>query len=451
VVFKVGKSDQAQAAVMSHTASLVGSHAVSSAFLERNGFGQANSIPVFLETLKLLHLHGPLDGYRVSSMSCSGGEASIIADSAEKRKVFFPDLSEAQKAPLQEALGPLVAIANPLDYHTYCWGNREVMEATYLSMTSIGFDMNYLILDFPHPTRCDDWEWHIAVDAFDKALKDNQAKGAFVVGMAENISEEYTDSYSERGIVSFYGIDEALQATEIAADIGGAWKQEPADPVMQLAATGDNRTTLDEASAKRSLSEAGVPIPAGERVDSVEAALEHASALGFPVVLKALGIAHKTELNAVRLNLSSAQEIRQAADELFALSDQLYLEVMKPSLVELIVGVTRDQQFGLVLTIGSGGILVELLKDAKTLLIPAPHDAIEAAVRSLRSAPLLEGYRGRPPADIGATVDAILAVQQYAISHANSLIELDVNPLLIGTQGEGVFAADALIVLQEQE
>ena len=96
-----------------------------------------------------------------------------------------------------------MAIANPLDYHTYCWGNREVMEATYLSMTAIGFDMNYLILDFPHPTRCDDWEWHIAVDAFEKALKENQAKGAFVVGMAENIPEDYTDNYSERGIVSF--------------------------------------------------------------------------------------------------------------------------------------------------------------------------------------------------------------------------------------------------------
>jgi acyl-CoA synthetase (NDP forming) len=384
-------------------------------------------------------------------MSCSGGEASIIADSALKRKVFFPELSEAQKKPLQEALGPLVAIANPLDYHTYCWGNREVMEATYSSMTAIGFDMNYLILDFPHPTRCDDWEWHIAVDAFEKALKENQAKGAFVVGMAENILEEYTDNYSERGIVSFYGIDEALQATEIAADIGSAWKHEPADPVMQLAATGGNRTTLDEASAKQDLSESGVPIPAGERVDSIEAALEFAAELGYPVVLKALGIAHKTEHHAVRLKLSCAEEIEQAAGELFALSDQLYLEAMKPSLAELIVGVTRDQQFGLVLTIGSGGILVELLKDAKTLLIPARRDEIEAAVAGLRSAPLLEGYRGKPPADINATVDAILAIQQYAISHANSLIELDVNPLLIGAQGEGVFAADALIVLQEQE
>ena len=451
LVYKVGKSEQAQAAAMSHTASLVGSHAVSSAFLQRNGFGQVDSIPVFLETLKLLHLHGPLEGYRVSSMSCSGGEASIIADSAAKRKVYFPDLDAEHVASLQAALGPLVAIANPLDYHTYSWGNREVMEATYSSMVSIGFDMNYLILDFPHPTRCDDWEWHIAVDAFEAALKEHNAKGAFVVGMAENIPEDYTNNYSERGIVSFYGIDEALQATEIAADIGIAWQHALPDPVMQLAATGDGRTILDEARAKRDLSELGVPVPAGARVDSVAGAVELATTLGYPVVLKVLGIAHKTEHDAVRLNLATAEEIKQAATELFKLGDQLYLEAMQPALAELIVGVTRDQQFGLVLTIGRGGILVELLKDAQTLLIPAQGDEIEAAVRSLRSAPLLNGYRGKPAADIEATVAAILAIQEYAISQSDSLIELDVNPLLIGAQGEGVFAADALIVLEEQE
>ncbi len=449
VVYKVGKSEQAQIAALSHTASLVGSHTVSSAFLQRNGFGQADSIPVFLETLKLLHLHGPLEGYRVSSMSCSGGEASIIADSADRHKVYFPDLSESQKAPLQEALGPLVTIANPLDYHTYSWGNREVMEAAYSSMASIGFDMNYLILDFPHPTRCDDWEWHIAVDAFETALKVNQAKGAFVVGMPENIPENYTENYSARGIVSFYGIDEALQATGIAADIGVAWKHELPDPVLQLAETSGNKITLDEASAKQDLSAAGVPIPAGEPVDSIEAAQELASRLGYPVVLKALGMAHKTEHNAVRLNLSTREEVKKAATELFKLSDKLYLETMKPALVELIVGVTRDPQFGLVLTIGSGGILVELLKDSKTLLIPAQRDEIATAVSGLKSAPLLEGYRGKPAADIATTVDAILAIQEYAISHSNSLVELDVNPLLIGAQGEGVFAADALIVLEE--
>ena len=117
--------------------------------------------------------------------------------------------------------------------------------------------------------------------------------------------------------------------------------------------------------------------------------------------MKALGIAHKTEHNAVRLGLKTADEVEQAAIELFELSDQLYLEAMKPAQAELIVGVLRDPRFGLALTIGSGGILVELLRDSATLLIPASTDEIENAVNSLKSAPLLNGYRGRPVADIG--------------------------------------------------
>jgi len=169
------------------------------------------------------------------------------------------------------------------------------------------------------------------------------------------------------------------------------------------------------------------------------------------VVLKALGIAHKTEQNAVRLNLADATAVAQAATELFKLSDQLYLEKMQAAQAELIVGVMRDATFGLALTIGSGGILVELLQDSKTLLIPATTAAIENAVNRLKSAPLLAGYRGRPKADLKATVQAIAAIQQFAIAHSDSLLELDVNPLLIGAQGEGVFAADALIVLQEQD
>ena len=125
-VFKVGKSEQTQVATLSHTASLAGTQAASEAFLTRNGFGQAHSIPAFLESLKLLHICGTLDGYRLSSMSCSGGEACIIADSAVGKKVYFPALDDKQKEPVEAALGPLVTVANPLDYHTYCWGNVEI-------------------------------------------------------------------------------------------------------------------------------------------------------------------------------------------------------------------------------------------------------------------------------------------------------------------------------------
>ena len=102
------------------------------------------------------------------------------------------------------------------------------------------------------------------------------------------------------------------------------------------------------------------------------------------------------------------------------------------------------------LTVGSGGILVEILRDSQTLLIPAARAEVEAAVLALKSAPLLNGYRGKPKADFNAAIDAIMAIQEYALAQAQHLIELDVNPLLLCAQGKGVFAADALIVLEEK-
>ncbi|MEM7562599.1 MAG: acetate--CoA ligase family protein [Pseudomonadota bacterium] len=448
VIFKVGKSEQSQIAAVSHTASLVGSHEVTSEFLRRYGFGQANSIPVFLESLKMLHVYGPLPGYQISSMSCSGGEASIIADSVEPRKVYFPDLNDEQKAPIQDALGPLVTVANPLDYHTYSWANREMMQGAYEGMTRIGLDMNFLIIDFPRRDRCDDWEWDIAVEAFEAALEKHQARGAFVVGMPENIAEDYAEKLLDRGLLTLYGIDEALQAAEIAADIGRVWEKGFPKPVMQLASLSGTPNTLAEHQAKQALQACGVPIPAGKLITSLEAAIAAASEIGYPVVLKAMGIAHKTEQNAVRLNLESEAAVSAAAQELFELSDQLYLEAMvESSLAELIVGVTRDQQFGLVLTLGSGGILVELLKDSQTLLMPATREEVESALLKLKSAPLLQGYRGKPKADIKACVDAIMAIQAYAVANAETLSELDVNPLLVGPHG--ATAADALILLEE--
>jgi acyl-CoA synthetase (NDP forming) len=219
---------------------------------------------------------------------------------------------------------------------------------------------------------------------------------------------------------------------------------------LKLPAVGEKHMTLDEPAAKQHLSAHGVPVPVGSRFSQAEQATGIVTSIGYPVVLKASGIAHKTEHNAVRLNISSDAELEAAATGLFELSEQLYVESMVQSPVaELIVGVIRDARFGLVLTIGSGGILVEILRDAQTLIIPAQREQIENSILSLKSAPLLQGYRGKPKADIRAAVDAIMAIQTYAVSQSALLIELDVNPLLLCAEGEGVFAADALIVLEE--
>jgi hypothetical protein len=172
-----------------------------------------------------------------------------------------------------------------------------------------------------------------------------------------------------------------------------------------------------------------------------------AAALGFPVALKALGIAHKSEHGAVRLNLRDQAAVREAADALSGLGTGLYVERMVAGgVAELIVGVTRDPIFGPVMTIGSGGVLVELLKDSATLLLPATRADIEVVLRGLKLFPLFDGYRGRPKADVAAAVEAISGIAAFAAANADTLAELDINPLIVCAEGEGAWIADALLV-----
>ena len=212
------------------------------------------------------------------------------------------------------------------------------------------------------------------------------------------------------------------------------------------------RLEIDEAAAKAMLAAAGLPVPEGRRVATLNEAVRVAESLGYPVVLKALGIAHKSEHGAVRLNLRDAQSVQAAASELGRLGNGLYLERMATGgVAELIVGVTRDPLFGPVMTIGSGGVLVELLKDSVTRLLPATRDDVETALRSLKLFPLLEGYRGRAKADLTAAIDAVLGIAEFAIAHAEKLEELDVNPLIVCAEGRGAWIADALLVLSSPQ
>ncbi|MCR5856158.1 acetate--CoA ligase family protein [Mesorhizobium sp. J428] len=235
VAMKVGRSEQARAATVSHTASLAGSDAASDAFLRRLGIPRVDTIPSFLETLKLFHAVGPLHGNTLSSMSCSGGEASVMADSAEGRRVRFPALAPEHKARVAEALGPLVAVANPLDYNTYIWNNEPAMTAAFSAMVSGGFDLNMLVLDFPRTDRCSDADWWPTVNAFETALKANGAKGAIVASMGENIPEAHAEDLLRRGIVPILGIAESMDAAEAAVVVGEAWARAAAPPIGSAA------------------------------------------------------------------------------------------------------------------------------------------------------------------------------------------------------------------------
>ena len=168
------------------------------------------------------------------------------------------------------------------------------------------------------------------------------------------------------------------------------------------------------------------------------------------MVVKAVSaqLAHKTEAGGVRLNVQNAEGVRAAVANMSALSDRFLVEHMANQVVaEIIVGVQRDAQFGLSLTVGAGGILVELLQDARTLLFPVARDEVLQALQSLKVWPLLAGFRGKAAGDVEALLDAAMAIAAYAQAHAHALLELDVNPVLVLPAGQGVMAVDVLIRL----
>jgi acetyl-CoA synthetase len=209
-------------------------------------------------------------------------------------------------------------------------------------------------------------------------------------------------------------------------------------------------TTLSERDSKVLLAEYGVPIAAERLVETAVEAGDAADELGYPVVVKAVGaaLAHKSELGAVALGLRDEASVRSAADHMAGLGEALLVEPMiTDGVAELIVGIVRDPQVGLCLVLGSGGVLVELLADRALLLLPTTAEVVRNALLGLKSAPLLEGFRGRPRGDVDAVVETVLAVAGFAESHADRLVELDINPLIVRPAGKGAVAADVLIRL----
>ena len=216
---------------MSHTASLAGSDAASDAFLKRLGIARVNAIPSFLEALKLLHVHGPLAGLPPLVDELLGRRGIGDGRQCRRAKAVFPPLTEEHRARVKATLGPLVAVANPLDYHTFIWNDEPAMTATFGAMVSGGFDLNLLVLDFPRRDRCSDVDWWTTLRAFESGLKTHGAKGAVVASLPENLPEDYAPGLMARGMVPLYGITEALDAAEAAASIGEAWKRPLPSPL----------------------------------------------------------------------------------------------------------------------------------------------------------------------------------------------------------------------------
>lgn len=443
VAIKAGASDQARTATVSHTGSLAGSDAGGRALLERLGIGQVSTPAALLETLKVLHVAGPLASRRIGSMSCSGGEASLMADRGTALGLEFPPLDARQAQDLRAVLGSGVALANPLDYQTGIWGNGAALKACYTAMMSEDLALTTIVLDLPRADRCDPADWDLVVRAAIDLRAETGQPLAVIATLPEAMPEATAVRLAEGGVVPLSGLADGLEAIAAAAGLG---QETPIpDPVL-LPGTTTPTHVMAEAEAKALLAEYGLDLPVSERADNPETAAEAARRIGFPVVVKGDGVAHKSEVGLVQTGLRTADEVRRAAAGM-GCGRFLVEEMIEDGMAELLVGVVRDPAHGFVLTLAHGGTLTELLNDSASLLLPVDPAEIDRALSRLRIATVLDGYRGRPGVSRPALHAAIAAVTAAVTENAARWSEVEVNPLICTSTR--AIAADALIRLGE--
>jgi acetyl-CoA synthetase len=488
-VIKSGRTAAAARTAHSHTGALAGADTVFEAFCRQAGIARCDTLGTLCETLKVFHAGGPLRGSKVLILGASGGDMAMTADVARALPLEFAPLPAEPRAILSELLTERVTIANPLDIHTYLWFDPPALRRVFSTILRSGYDAVGFMLDCPPDGRADTAAFDAVIDVYIEAAGEHAAARGFdaagehaasavqaaapsapaahrgaelpaprvalIASLPETLGARIRANCLRGGVVPLQGQREALEALALAAAVGGAWRLAAA-PVLRLPTTTTRASasaaaapvrTLTEHEAKTALAAHGVPVAAG-RVVPPAAVPAAAAAIGFPVVIKAVGahLAHKSEVGGVILNVRTAAAAAEAAGRLASLADSLLVEPMiGDGIAEVLVGVIRDIQFGQVLVIGAGGVLTELVGDSTSLLPPWTPVLIEAALGRLSVMRLLTGYRGKPAGDVPALIDAILGVARYAAATVETLVELDVNPIIVRPSGCGVVAVDALI------
>lgn len=461
IALKTGVSQIGAELALSHTSSLSGSDALYDSLFARLGVIRVSGPVSFVETLKAAACGQLPAGDSLIALACSGGDAGLIADYAERNDLSLPKLDEGQVGELAQVLPTYANLVNPLDFTTAIWGDGEALTRMLDSALRTEADAAMLVLDYPAQFTGERKECDLLLELFCAALVRHGKTGFVTSAFPELLPAHARERLHAQGVAALQGVEDGLAAW---GRIAGYQRNRQAllalgesalVPLCPQALEGEGHL-LNEWDSKSALRAFGLPTPNGV-LSTPDKALSDANTLGYPLVLKAVSaqLPHKTEAGAVVLNIKDAAALSAALEKMRASIaeyapqvpfDQVLLEPMaKPPLAELIVGIKRENDFGLALVIGAGGILVELLKDSRSLLLPTTDGAIRKAVLSLRSASLLQGFRGREAADLGSLVAAIRAVADYACENAGQLLELDVNPLLVSAAG--TTAVDALIRL----
>ena len=454
IVLKAGVSEAGRQIALSHTGSLAGTPELYEALFERLGIISVATFPELLEMAKLLSVGQIPQGNRVMIETCSGTDSGYCADLADRYGVALPQPDAEVKAALRKVLPAIATAMNPLDVTMAQWSDRQAQATSLITLLQQPADAAALVINYPSNGAGETYD--PAIEAMLDVRKATGLPCYVITNLPEGAPRHVRELMLSNGIVPLQGMEDAFSCLGRAARYVARRRELEAagGPEQRIVGTGElvAGRLLDEAASKAALAAFGVSVPASRVVASAADAVSAAAALGHPVVVKGHGssLAHKSELGSVAVNLRDDAAVRAAAETILALPgvEGLLVEAMiGDAVAEIIVGIKRDPALGLALVIGSGGILTELLGDSVNLILPASEDDIRRAIGRLRGHVLLTGFRGRPAGDVDALVATACAVAAYAQANEATLMELDVNPVMVRPAGKGAVAVDALIRL----
>jgi acyl-CoA synthetase (NDP forming) len=455
VALKIGRSGLASRTAQAHTGALVGDDAVIDAAFRQLGIVRVRSLEDLIITAGLLASSGPLPGPRLGVVTPSGGASEIIADRAEDEGLELPPFAEGTVARLTEIMPDFGSAANPLDVTGYVVVDRTLLSrALRIVAEDPGIDVVMLLSDLPRIEPPDPEPVFRLYENSTRIIAE-APRPVVIVGNVLTDVGDFARTLQERtGYPHVVGgiehgmaaIGAAVRWSRARESAGGTRVESTAPaPVVRGPATG----VWAEHRAAALLAENGVPVVPAELAADEEAAVAAAERFGYPVVLKAAaeGLGHKSDIGGVRLGLNSPEDVRRAHREIGAAVGSAGLGTLvqpqRAGGVELLVGVVRDAEWGLVLAVGLGGVWVEVLKDSALRILPVDAAEVRRALGELRGAKLLEGARGTEPADLDSLATVVARVGELAEGLGDDLESLEINPLLV--DGARIEALDALI------
>jgi acyl-CoA synthetase (NDP forming) len=449
VALKVGRTEAAAAAALTHTGAMAGSDLAYEALFERYGVIRVETLDELATTLMLLSTGRRAAKGGLVSIHDSGGEREMIMDLADRARVRFAAISEATKAKIAARLDPGLEAANPLD----AWGTG----ADFIPKFSAGFqalvdDDNAALGLFCADIRD---QYYLSAGFGEAALAVAQRTAkpvAVVTNYTQLRHDKLAFKLAEAGVPVLDGTYNALVAARGALAYRD-FSARPADPPPAAKASGHDAVAalrgsaaLDEAASLALLKAWDIPVASYAVADSEEAAATTARALGYPLVLKTAmpGILHKSDVGGVRLGLVDENAVCAAyRDMAGGLGPRVLLARMVPKGIELALGMVDDPQFGPLVTVGAGGVLIELLSDRKAALAPFGPATAARLLDGLALRKLLDGYRGGAKVDLDRLSAIVAAFSVMAAELSGSVAEIDINPLVCGAE---IVAVDALIV-----